>query len=94
MENQAKLIKGYRDLTEQEIDLMNRIKEQGEKLGELVAELQASHKAEAEALQVTPDFSDVMQGHIDARRWTSIGQTHLQQGLMALVRAVGRPTNF
>ena len=26
MDNQHKLIKGYRDLSEQEIDLMNRIK--------------------------------------------------------------------
>ena len=28
------------------------------------------------------------------QRWVSIGQTDLQQGLMALVRAVARPTSF
>lgn len=94
MENQHQKIKGYRDLSQAEIDLMNRIKEQGEKLGELVEELQVLHKAEAEELQVTQDFSEVVQAHIDARRWTSIGQTHLQQGIMALVRAVARPTTF
>lgn len=27
-------------------------------------------------------------------RWISIGQTHLQQGLMALTRAVAKPTSF
>ena len=27
-------------------------------------------------------------------RWISIGETHLQQGLMALTRAVARPTTF
>jgi hypothetical protein len=27
-------------------------------------------------------------------RWLSIGQTHMQQGLMALTRAVARPTFF
>ena len=28
------------------------------------------------------------------QRWVSIGVTQLQQGLMALTRAVARPTNF
>ena len=28
------------------------------------------------------------------QRWVSIGETHLQQGLMALTRAVAQPTNF
>ena len=28
------------------------------------------------------------------QRWVSIGATDLQTGLMALVRAVARPTNF
>lgn len=27
-------------------------------------------------------------------RWISIGETHLQQGIMALVRAIARPTSF
>lgn len=30
----------------------------------------------------------------DSDRWVSIGKTHLQQGLMALTRAVARPTSF
>ena len=28
------------------------------------------------------------------QRWVSIAQTHLQQGIMALVRAVAKPTTF
>lgn len=28
------------------------------------------------------------------QRWVSIGRTHLQQGIMALVRAVAKPTSF
>ena len=27
-------------------------------------------------------------------RWLAIGRTHMQQGLMALVRGVARPTSF
>ncbi len=28
------------------------------------------------------------------QRWVSIGETHLQQGLMALTRAIAKPTFF
>lgn len=40
MDNQHKIIKGYRDLTQSEIDMMNRIKSKGEELGALVADLE------------------------------------------------------
>lgn len=36
MENQHQKIKGYRDLTQEEIDLMNEVKAEGERLGQLV----------------------------------------------------------
>lgn len=42
MDNQHKKISGYRDLTAEEIALMNEIKHQGEALGELVARLAAN----------------------------------------------------
>ena len=41
MENQHRQIKGYRELSQQEIDAMNEIKTKGAELGELVAKLQA-----------------------------------------------------
>ena len=34
-----------------------------------------------------------MSGEMDTR-WVKAGQTHLQQGIMALVRAVAQPTSF
>ena len=43
MENQHKKIAGYRDLTQGEIDLMNEIKSQGAKLGDLVDKLRQQH---------------------------------------------------
>ncbi|MFI8146055.1 hypothetical protein [Acinetobacter sp. ABJ_C5_2] len=43
MENQHKHIKGYRDLSQAEIDLMNEIKTKGAELGELVAKLRATN---------------------------------------------------
>lgn len=67
-------IKGYRELTEEEIDLINKLKGIGENLGLVVDHLQANPTLD--------------------QRWVSIGKTHLQQGLMALTRAVAQPTTF
>jgi len=39
MDNQHKHIKGYRDLSQEEIDLMNEIKSKGAELGDLVQRL-------------------------------------------------------
>ncbi len=74
MDNQHKKIKGYRDLSQEEIDLMNEIKAKGEELGELTAKLNVTGKLD--------------------QRWIAIGTTHLQQGIMALVRGVAQPTTF
>ncbi len=41
-----------------------------------------------ENLRLEPDLDDI------DRRWIQIGKTHLQQGIMALKRAIGRPENF
>ena len=74
MENQHRKITGYRELTEQEIDLMNQIKQKGVELGNLV---------------------DLLRGLSDTdQRWVSIGATDLQTGLMALTRAVAKPSSF
>lgn len=74
MENQHRKITGYRELSQEEIDLMNAIKSHGEALGSLV---EAMRKVEG----------------LD-QRWVSIGATDLQTGLMALTRAVAKPTTF
>lgn len=74
MDNQHRKIHGYRELTQDEINLMNTIKVKGAELGVLI-----------DALKDTPGLD---------RRWVAIGETHLQQGLMALTRAVAQPTFF
>ena len=74
MENQHREIKGYRELNENEIATMNKVKEMGVDLGEMVATLRG--------------MTDVDQ------RWVSIGATDLQTGLMALTRAIAKPTFF
>lgn len=42
MDNQHKQIKGYRDLSQEEIDLMNEAKSLAVQVGELVAKIQAT----------------------------------------------------
>lgn len=84
MENQHRQIKGYRDLSQEEIDLMNEIKEKAADVGELVQKLREFQTTvPSEATPGTPD-----------QRWVAIGQTHLQQGFMALTRSVAKPDFF
>ncbi len=42
MENQHRKIKGYRELSQTEIDLMNEVKEKAAEVGELVAKMEGN----------------------------------------------------
>ena len=74
MKDQHKLIKGYRDLSQHEIDAMNAVKAEGSRLEILIEELRDN-----------PELD---------KRWISIAETHLQQGIMAAVRSIARPESF
>lgn len=80
MDNQHKKIKGYRDLNQGEIDLMNEIKSHGESLGRLIEKLEHQHVATG--------------NHSIDMRWLNIGKTDLQKGIMSLVRSVAQPESF
>jgi len=74
MENQHQKIKGYRDLTQEEINLMNEVKEKGAELGALI-----------EKLDNIPEID---------KNWLATGKLGVQQGLMAIVRAITKPDFF
>lgn len=74
MKDQHTKIKGYRDLTQEEINTMNSIKEHGENLRKMLWDMK------------TIEATD--------KRWVAIAETHLQQGIMAAVRAVAKPDSF
>ncbi|CAD6548754.1 hypothetical protein LMG28727_04886 [Paraburkholderia kirstenboschensis] len=74
MENQHQHIKGYRDLTPEEISSMNTIKDMAEDI-----------RVELEALESLPEVD---------KRWLAIGKTNLQQGFMAVIRSIAKPTTF
>ena len=52
MDNQHQKIKGYRDLSQTEVNLMNKIKEKGAEFGELVVELQATDGLDQRAIAI------------------------------------------
>ena len=88
MDNQHKLISGYRDLSQDEINLMNEIKAKAEEVRELVnrvMRLPEPALGPGDAPQSTVTHPS---------RWAAIAQTDLQQGFMAMVRAVARPSTF
>lgn len=102
MENQHRKISGYRELSAEEIDLMNRIKAKGGELLELQRELmdrlnaQAQHKkheADVKGLTYVEGAKEELDRFMAAepQRWASIGRTDIQTGIMALVRAVAQP---
>ena len=96
MENQHRKITGYRELSQEEIDLMNRIKAKGSELLDLQAELQLMLNKQKTRKALDADTESGMaelERFSDAEplRWASIGKTDIQTGIMALVRAVAQP---
>lgn len=81
MDQQHQLIKGYRDLSQSEIDAMNRIKELAEQVGALCRSFDGPVSGPDGAF-----FPDA--------RWRAIAETQLQQGFMSLTRCIAQPTTF
>ena len=81
-------IRGYRELTPGEVQLINDIKEKANEVGAMVAVLRSYVVNTPFAVPpgVDPNKFD--------QRWISLGATHLQEGFMALVRGVARPEGF
>ncbi|WP_037011808.1 DUF7681 family protein [Pseudomonas nitroreducens] len=103
MENQHRKIAGYRELSQEEVDLMNRIKAKGAELLALQAELvdllklneialfNAMDKAKSSAAQFTAVAEVNRFQAAEPLRWAAIGKTDIQTGIMAMVRAVAQP---
>ena len=73
-------ITGYRQLSEDEVALMNEGKALAEQCGAYIAKLR----------KLTPENTD---DPLD-QRWISIGTTDLQRGFMAVIRGIAQPTTF
>lgn len=86
MENQHRQIKGYRELSQAEIDLMNEIKQHGE----------ASRQLLAKVREVIKDVPPVDEAHEADHPyyWLRYADSSFRTGVMYLVRAVAQPTTF
>lgn len=102
MENQHRKIVGYRELSQEDIDLMNRIKAAGRELLVLQAAVAANCRQRQSELQHSVggehdagEYHEKLQQFLlaEPHRWASIAKTDLQTGVMALVRAVAQPTD-
>jgi hypothetical protein len=107
MENQHRKIAGYGELSQAEIDLMNKIKALGPQLDSIVAEvkehLQAQEFAAYEAMPAVKTLDDLdnqlsvaleRMAEAEPHRWLAMARTDLQVGLMKLTRAVAQPSFF
>jgi hypothetical protein len=102
MENQHRKIRGYRELSQAEIDLMNAIKDKGLELEALILEAQkhiAKQREHVKGLASGKLFEDAAEEDsrlkdAEPERWASISKTHFQEGLMALTRSIAQPSFF
>lgn len=83
MKDQHEKITGYRDLSQAEIDTMNRIKALANEAGALIASLDGPVAGVNGQGAFFPD-----------PRWLAIARTTLQTGFMQLTRAVAQPESF
>ena len=97
MKDQHTKIKGYRDLSQLEIDLMNEIKSKGEDLSGLIEKVQALRDEQFTKLHdFEIDQTDgIGQSEIaDSQEALDNAQYNLKTGIMWLVRSVALPQSF
>lgn len=79
-------ITGYRQLSADEVALMNEGKALAEQVGAYIAKL----RQHPDVAKFNPDPEKTP---LD-QRWVSIGATDLQRGFMAVIRGIAQPTTF
>lgn len=83
MKDQHKLIKGYRDLTQEEIDLINEIKEAGSHLEVLLKKADATIRVDDQGNGWFKDIDSLV-----------MAEQYLKTGIMWLTRTVAKPEGF
>lgn len=99
MDNQHQKIKGYRELQQEEIDLMNDIKAVGLRIETLCLQVveHLQRQVETADSSLLSAFRDSELARIEAAQpyyWASSARADLQTALMKLTRAVAQPTTF
>lgn len=87
-DNQHRLIKGYRDLSLEEVTAMNGFKGLAAAVGE------ACIARREEIMHMPRDTVENRAEFAEALRWLDAGELQIQQGFMAVIRSIARPTTF
>lgn len=93
MDNQHRKISGYRELSQEEIDLMNRIKAFGPELETLIQDIRNHVDGQYNAGD-TEDEEYQRLIAAEPGKWLDSGMLELQTGLMFLTRAIAQPGFF
>jgi hypothetical protein len=94
MDNQHRQIKGYRELNQEEIDFMNRIKAFGPELQALTDEIREYLRARNETAKAFDPAEAQRIYQAEPHAWLDVGTKDLQVGLMKLTRSIAQPGFF
>lgn len=88
MENQHRHIRGYRELSMDEIADMNEVKKLAAAVGDLTLRMREKY--------IGMGVGTVEQAaeQAEALRWLTTGEMQSQQAFMAITRSIARPTTF
>ena len=87
MDNQHTKISGYRDLTQEEIDLMNEAKQLEARCLAFRSNVKKNLNNKAQSKQSEQERYT----NAEAYRWIAMARTDIETGFMALVRAIAQP---
>lgn len=103
MENQHRHIKGYRELSQAEIDLMNQIKAKGEELRALIQKIETIAIPPLQAIETIPDDTNqelvglplsIATEADHPAFWLRWADSSFRAGIMYAVRAVAQPKSY
>lgn len=92
MENQHRLIKSYRDLSQEEIDMMNKIKAHERETLKLLKEVE-EYLTKQSGRSISDREARTRMNACQPYRWLSIARHDIETGFMAAVRAIAQPYN-
>ncbi len=93
MENQHRKITGYRELNQEEVDLMNEIKTLGPVIESVLLKVQKHLVGTVIDEECDPDVAQ-RKHNATPERFLAMAKTELQTGLMYATRAVAQPEFF
>lgn len=91
MKDQHTLIKGYRDLPQKTIDLMNKVKEKEREVLALIKEVKVALDEES---VMTSGIDSERRRMAEPERWLATGKTEIEKGFMSIVRSIAQPLNL